>query len=153
MGLLNVNLSSDENVLSEYEFARSLVLFFVKSKFALTNKRLLAKIPNVFLLVFPFGSDDVTYPLSGIVNVKLSTKLKFITLFLGVVFILVGLSNLHNILFLLIGVFLLVLSYEVVVLIQTSAGSGLISMPISPFEKANAQKLVDELNHAVMERH
>jgi hypothetical protein len=151
VSLLGVNLTSEESVLSEYELAYSLLFFFIKSKFALTNKRFLAKIPN-FIFLFPFGSNDVTYPLNGIVNVKLSTKLRFFRLLIGVVLALIGISNLNYILLLLVGAFLILMSYEVIIVIQTSAGSGLLVYPVSWFDKVNAQKLVNELNQAIAER-
>ena len=58
---LDTALGQDETVQKEYEFSYSLLLFFLKSHFWLTNKRLIVNAPNVFLFI-PTGNDTVTYP-------------------------------------------------------------------------------------------
>ena len=85
-----ITLTKEEHVVSECSLCYSILLFFIKSDLYLTNKRLIAHIPNVVLFVFPLGSNTLTYPLRNITAVTANTRFKFGRLALAAYLIIVG---------------------------------------------------------------
>jgi len=73
---LNVELVKDEVVVSKYKLSYGLLLFFVKSHFWITNKRLIAHYPNLVAWIIPAGGTTVTYPLQ-LVRYLISTITAF----------------------------------------------------------------------------
>lgn len=148
----NIAFAKDEEVRSEYKLGYSLNLFFIKTRFTLTNKRLIGDIPNVFLVI-PLGNNNVTYPLNSIANVKIGNGFKPIRFFIGLALIGFGITNLSagNLIVLVLGALMVVSSYYMTVIIQTAAGS-LIYHQIAPHERAKGQQLVNDLNLAIAEK-
>jgi hypothetical protein len=146
---LDTALGQDETVQKEYEFSYSLLLFFLKSHFWLTNKRLIVNAPNVFLFI-PTGNDTVTYPLRNIGGVKTKTELKFMSLLGGVVLLLIGLSAIRS-----IGILLILLGASTIIgAFRTSIGvgsgsGGLVLYSYLPWEAEDAKKMINELNQLI----
>lgn len=146
---INVPLGQDEKVITQYTFSYSPLLFFLKSHFWLTNKRVIVYAPNV-LWIIPTGADTVTYPLRNIQSVQTRNKLNFILLGLGVMLILVGLSNFPNyFIFLLVGILFIVNSFQAV--IAVTSGVTVTPYRLVPWEASIAKKLINELNQALVE--
>ncbi|MBD2386602.1 hypothetical protein [Cylindrospermum sp. FACHB-282] len=147
---LDLQLGQDETVNSEYEFSYSLILFFLKSHFWVTNKRLIVNSPNV-LFVIPTGSDTVTYPLRSIGGVKTKTEFKFLSLLGGVVLLLIGISSLRSgigLLLLPLGVATIVGAFRTVIAI-VSAGTGAVTYSHLPWEAEDAKKMINQLNQEI----
>jgi len=148
---LDTPLGQDETIQKEYEFSYSMLLFFLKSHFWLTNKRLIVNAPNV-LLVIPTGNDTVTYPLRAIGGVKTKTELKFMSLLGGVVLLLIGLSLINScgILLILLGVPPIIGAFQTLILVA-SAGTGAVAYSHLPWEAGDAKKMIKELNQLIAE--
>lgn len=141
-------LGKDETLISENILSYSLVLFFIKCTFDITNKRLIGQVPNL-LWIFPIGKNNVTYPLKNISGVKIDNKISFKRLIIGIILILLSLSALSSLfIFLLIGILLVISSFEIFLVIQNNSGSS-ISYAVSPLEKNKAQQFVNKLNQVI----
>ncbi|MEH1783443.1 hypothetical protein [Nostoc sp.] len=148
---LDTPLGQDETIQKEYEFSDSLLLFFLKSHFWLTNKRLIVNAPNVFLVI-PTGNDTVTYPLRAIGGVKTKTELKFMSLMGGVALFLIGLSLIKSvgILLILLGVPSIIGAFRTLIVVA-SGGTGVVEYSHLPWEAGNAKKMIKELNQLIAE--
>lgn len=146
---LDVPLGQDETVQKEYEFSVSLILFFLKSHFWLTNKRLIVNAPNVFLFI-PTGNDTVTYPLRNIGGVKTKTELKFMSLLGGVVLLLIGLSTIRSIgiLLILFGASTIIGAFQTAIVVGSGSG-GAVRYSYVPWEATEAKKMINELNQLI----
>lgn len=146
---LDTPLGQDETVRQEYEFSYSLLLFFLKSHFWLTNKRLIVSAPNVFLFI-PTGKDTATYPLRTIGGIKTKTEFKFMSLLIGVILVLIGFSAIRSfgLLLLLFGAAAIVGSLQTVIVVG-SAGGGVVTYSHLPWEAASAKKMINELNQLI----
>jgi hypothetical protein len=146
---LDTPLGQDESVRQEYEFSYSLLLFFLKSHFWLTNKRLIVNYPNVFLFI-PTGNDTVTYPLRAIGGVKTKTEFKVVSLFIGVILLLIGISAIRSFGFLLIllAVPTIIGAFRTVIVVA-SVGTGTVAYSHLPWEAADAKKMISDLNQLI----
>jgi hypothetical protein len=148
---LDVTLGQDETVQKEYEFSYSLLLFFLKTHFWLTNKRLIVNDPNVFLFI-PTGNKTITYPIRNIGGVTSKTELKFMSLLGGVVLLLIGLSAIRSIgiLLILFGASTIIGAFRTVISV-VSSGSGAVGYSHLPWEAAEARKMINELNQLIVD--
>jgi hypothetical protein len=146
-----VSLGRNESVVSNYQLAYSLILFFLKSQFSVTNKRLIAVVPNLFLIV-PVGQQDVSYPLNNIATVACSTNLNVKKLLGGTILALVGVSmkSFLGIIILLFGIIIAVSGFETVILIRNNSGARIV-YSIAPWESDRAREIVDDLNQVIAE--
>ena len=149
---LSTPLGKEESIINEYVFSYSLPLFFLKSNFHVTNKRLIVDFPNVFLF-FPTGSDTVTYPLRSITGVATKKQVKIFSLFLGVTFFLIGASAMSELgflglLFLLLGIFFLLGAIRTVIAV---ASGGVVAYSCLPWESEKAKKMINELNQLIVD--
>jgi hypothetical protein len=146
---LDTPLAQDEQVLYQYNFSYSLIFFFLKSHFWITNKRMIVNSPNL-LLIIPVGNDTVTYPLRSIGGVKTRTQFKFGQLFMGIILLIIGLAMIRSIGFLLLvlGILLAIGAFQTVIAI-VSAGSGAVTYSHVPWEATVAKKMINELNQLI----
>jgi hypothetical protein len=124
---MNISLIKDENALNEVDLRRSYIPFIPKSKFALTNKRILAEFINVLLWIIPIGKNEVTYPLNQVAGVRIDTKFNIKAFILGIVLIVLGIASLKfiiGIVPIVLGVLAILSSFETLIVIQSAAGSG-----------------------------
>lgn len=141
-------LGKDEKIISKNILSLSLILFFIKSSFEITNKRLVGQVPNL-VWIFPIGRNTVTYPLKNISGVRLDTKISFKSIAVGIILILIGLSKLSSLFIIfLIGIFILISSYKIFFVVQNNAGATM-NYSVSPLEKAKSQQLINELNQII----
>lgn len=147
-----VPLGKDENIISNYELAYSLVFFFIKSQFSVTNKRFIGVVPNLFWII-PVGQQDISYPLNNIATVASSTHIDIKKLLFGVIVSLAGISlkSLAGLMIVAFGMFLVVASFQAIIVIRNSAGTRIV-YGIAPWEQSQARKLVDDLNRAIVDR-
>jgi len=143
-------LGKDETIVSKNILSFSVILFFIKSSFEITNKRLVGQIPNL-LWIFPVGKNTVTYPLKSISGVRIDNRFSFKKLIVGIILVLIGLSKLSSLfIILLLGIFILISSFEIFFVIQNTAGATM-KYAVSPLEKAKAQQLINELNQIIVD--
>ncbi|MGJ3251893.1 MAG: hypothetical protein ACFE0J_12280 [Elainellaceae cyanobacterium] len=149
---VNVPMGKDEKVLGECVLSYSILLFFIKSKFYLTNKRLIATIPNVILFIIPLGENTATYTLRNVSAITTVIKFKFFSLVLASIILLVGFSLLSQspvgIVLLLIGVVMAIESFVTQIRLQ-SAGNAGVSYRVAVWEKAKAQQFSNQVNQAL----
>lgn len=147
MTKLDIQISKNETLSKEYEFSYSLLLFFLKSHFWLTDKRLIINAPNVFVFI-PTGNDTATYPLRQLTAVKTKTEFKFASLAAGIFFLVLGLSTLRygiGLLFLVLGLGGIVGSFRNLIWVVSSGGTG-TGYSYLPWQAADAKKMVNHLN-------
>ena len=143
-------LGKDETIVSKNILSFSVILFFIKSSFEITNKRLVGQIPNL-LWIFPVGKNTVTYPLKSVSGVRIDNRFSFKKLIVGIILVLIGLSKLSSLfIILLLGIFILISSFEIFFVIQNTAGATM-KYAVSPLEKAKAQQLINELNQIIVD--
>jgi hypothetical protein len=82
-----VTLAPDEYVVAAGEFSQGNVLFFLKWRMAITNKRLVGRTPNTVLGVIPLGSTQVSYPIGAIAGISVGTRYSFFWALLGLLFL------------------------------------------------------------------
>jgi hypothetical protein len=148
---LDIPLGQDETVQKEYEFSYSLVLFFIKSYFWLSNRRLIVNAHTVFLFI-PTGNDTITYPLRNIGGVKTKTELKFGSLLGGVVLLLIGFSAIRSIgiLLILLGASTIIGAFRTSIAVQSGGGATVLYSYL-PWEAENAKKMINELNQLIVD--
>jgi hypothetical protein len=146
-----VPLGKNESVVSSYQLAYSLTLFFLKSEFSVTTKRFIAVVPNLFLII-PIGQQDVSYPLNNIATVACSTDLRVKKLLGGTFLVLVGISmkSFLGVLLLFLGIITAISSFQTIILIRNNSGARIV-YSIAPWESDRARKIVDELNQSIAE--
>ena len=86
-------LASGESVISKQGFISSMSTFYIKSDFAITNKRLIAHFPNIVLGCLPLGFGNITFNLKQISGVNIEVSYKIFKLLLGVLAIFIGLGS------------------------------------------------------------
>ncbi len=65
-------LGADEHIITEEMFTPEIGYFWLKSKYKLTNKRIISSAPNIFLGVIPSGRRERSLPLNNISSVMTS---------------------------------------------------------------------------------
>lgn len=94
------------------------------------------------------------FPLRNIAAIRYRTNLKLFKLFLSAIIVVTGISLLTQsplgVVILLLGIITAIESFQCLVNLQTSAGSGLL-YPIAIWEQAMAQKLANDVNTAIVE--
>lgn len=148
----NYALTKDESVIKEGSFMQSALLFFLKSNFVLTNKRLLGTYTNTFF-IFPVGKNNVTYPLNNIAGVRLDTKTNIVLLIFGALLALGGIISLKasGIVSIVLGILLILASIKTIIVIQNTGGASM-SHAIAPMDKAAANEFIQAVNNAIVEK-
>ncbi len=142
-------LGPEERVVRSEELALSLILFFLKIKVAVTNSRIVGRWPNTFLGLIPVGSNSVTYPLTNIASVAVSTKVSIWGLIFGALFVLVGLQDTRAFLLLVIGLLLILSAFPASFEVTDTAGQK-IGHRMAIFEKSKSQALANEINTLIV---
>jgi len=165
---MDISLIKDENILNEVELRKSYIPFIPKSKFALTNKRVLGEYINVLLWIIPIGKNLVTYPLNQVSGVRIDTKFELKEFIVGLIVAFVGFSILGSgfagfsfitlMLFIIIGIIIIALgiigiigSFKALLVIQSSAGAAM-PLQVIKSDKNKAMEFVNSVNNALAER-
>ena len=142
-------LGANETVIHEEEMAVSMILFFLKIKVAVTNRRVVGQWPNTFLGLIPVGSSSVTYPLANIASVAAGTRVLVGSLIIGAILVLIGLSETGDLWWLLvIGMLLLVNAFPASFNVTNNAGEK-IGHDLAIFERGKAQHLANQTNSII----
>jgi len=87
---MNTPLGKDETIIKEATFSPNLLLFWLKSHFVLTNKRLTGHAPNTLAGIIPLGKRNISQPLKTIASVSCVSKFWFGRLVTGLIFLTIG---------------------------------------------------------------
>lgn len=152
MGLV---LSKDEVLQREDTFTTNLVLFWLKTDFSLTSKRVMGHAPNTFLGMIPLGKSEFTYPLKNIAGIAASTKFHFVRLLVGLILVFAGFgvfdsSFIGAIILILLGLSPLANCYTSTFVITNNAGEAPI-IELSILEKDKVAEFVGAANAAIAE--
>lgn len=154
---LNVSMGKDEQIIGEYQLTYSILLFFVKNQFYLTNKRFIVSVPNVMLYVIPMGANTATYPLRNIAALVTVSRFKFFRLVIAAMVGFIGLGLLASgsgggaffgLLLLVLAALLAIESFFVALKLQAAGGAGVFHRTVF-WEKAKAQAIVNDVNQAL----
>lgn len=141
-------LGTDEKIVRSEEMAVSLVLFFLKTKVAVTNNRLVGQWPSTFLGLVPVGSNSSTYPLTNVASVAVGTGIAVWSLIIGFILLSIGLSDGNAWLLAVIGICLVANAFPASFEVTNNAGQK-IGHHVAIFEKGKAQAFANEINTAI----
>lgn len=150
----NLSLSKDEVIVKEQLFTPNLLFFWIKTKFILTNKRLVVYKPSFIFGLIPKGYDRLDQPIKTISAISSSKKYSIFSAFIGLFVFFLGLSTLSF--SFLVGIILLLLSFEcftnVVVssLLIKNNGGLTENFSFSYFERNNLQEFSNELQNTII---
>lgn len=152
---MEIILSADEQNVNQQSFITSFILFWHKTNFTLTTKRIVGENPNTLLGIIPLGSNQITFPLKSVGGVSGSTKFHLSRFLVGLVvaylgFSLFGNTFLGGLLLLLIGVGMLLNSYVATFVIASNTGQS-TTVELSILEKAKVAELVSATNLKIAE--
>ena len=150
---MSIVLGKDENVIREDVFTTNLALFWLKSNFSLTNKRVTGQSPNTLFGLIPLGKHDIAQPLKNITSIACSTKFYIGRLVLGLFLIFIGIAiqNIYSLIILILpGLILLLNSYTTTMQIASNNVSAQ-TFEISILEKAKVESFVTQMNTTVSE--
>lgn len=136
------NFAAGESVLTSASFSPNPVLFWVKSTLTCTEKRVTGRKVNTFAGVIPVGSTNVLFPLKQVAAVSVETKVKPISLIIGALLVLFGLSDFSSalgILLTLVGIVMFVGGLTAALVI-TNSGGGRNMVPVTLFEKSKLEE-------------
>lgn len=149
-----VVLASDEQLIERKDFSFSLVLFFLKTKVAVTNRRFVGEAPNTWLGLIPVGSKQITFPLGNIASAGTSTRVKMRRIILGLILVIIGLAGAQEspgaLVLALLGLVLFLSAFETAIDITNNAGQHIV-LPILLTQKGEAQSLISKVNQAIAE--
>lgn len=149
--------ANSETKIKESSFTPSLVLFWLKANYVLTNKRITGETPNTFLGIIPFGTKQIAQPLKTIASVENSTKFHFLRLAFGVLLILMAESGLSKdtesasasfFIFSIFGLINLANCYTSTLKISNTGGQTQ-EYEISILEKSKVKNFVDRTNREI----
>lgn len=152
---MEIVLSQEETITGKQSFTTSLILFWLKANFTLTNKRLVGENPNTLIGLIPLGKNQITFPLKNIAQVSSSTKFYLFRFLLGIIVVFLGIkgfssSFMAGFILSLLGIGALVNSYVATFVIASNSGQSTI-VPLSILEKDKVNQLVTEINHKISE--
>lgn len=147
-------LGSDESVVRTDQYRLSLMSFFLKTKVALTNKRLAGEEPNTALGLIPIGSKKVSFPLANVASIGISTSFRIWRFLLGLLLIVLGLSLVGEspamLIIAVLGIPFIFGAFQTAFEITNNAGQT-IALRIDILQKRSAQTLVNEVNRVIAE--
>jgi hypothetical protein len=152
---MEVVLSADEQIVNKQSFTTSFILFWHKTNYTLTNKRIVGENPNTLMGFFPLGQNQVTFPLKSVGGVSGSTKFYTARFLLGLVVAYIGIkmfgSNfLGGLIVLVLGVAALLNSYVATLIISSNTGQS-TTVDLSILEKDKVAEMVTATNLKIAE--
>jgi hypothetical protein len=142
-----VVLAPGEALLARARLPLSALTLWVRTDFALTDRRLVARQPRLHALVIPAGSDSVSQPLSGLSSVEVSRRFRWAYLLWG----LVCLVLFPLVVTIPIGILLILAAWDAELAVTNAAGARR-RYPVSAFSRDEATAFADQINTAVAAR-
>ncbi len=137
---MEIVLAEGESIVREEAFNPSLVLFWLKSRLVLTNRRLLGTAPNTVLGLIPLGTTNITQPLKGVSQVAVSSKFRIFRFIIGLLVLIAGFGagDVGGVVIGLVGLLILVLAFNAQLEIRDNSGSSQ-GLDVAWNEKAKAE--------------
>lgn len=142
-----VALAPDERVLASGSFMLNNLLFFIHWQMAVTNRRLVGRVPNTVFGIVPAGSTQVSYPLAAIAGVTSRTRYFAFWFLLGVLLVLIGFGT-PNAVAVILGALALLASFRAGLVITNSGGKS-IDHGVSFFDRTAASNFAQQVNSAI----
>jgi hypothetical protein len=151
-----VVLAPGETVAAAGEFKVSNILFFLRWRMAVTNRRLIGRTPNTILGIVPLGSNQVSYPLANIAGVATRRGYSVISFLIGLILLVGGFGSTSGpnsspglgIVLIILG--LLALAATIRASIQvTNNGGQKIAHGIAFSDRSAAQSFVNKVNTTI----
>ncbi len=151
-----VVLAPGETVAAAGEYRVSNILFFLRWRMAVTNRRLIGRTPNTILGIIPLGSNQVSYPLANIAGVATRRAYSVISFLIGLILLLAGLGSLGGpnsspgagIILIVLGLLALVATIRVSIQVTNSGGQK-IAHGIALSDRSAAQSFVNKVNTTI----
>lgn len=143
--------------MQKIEFMTSLLTFYLKGEISTDQNFLTLKVPNTILTLIPLGRKNDTIPVTQISSVSTDFKLLFKDFLIGIIVAIIGIVLFGTnfligfILLLLIGVAMVINSFQTVLTIRTTSGE-IKSASILIFEKSKAEQAASMINHIIGSR-
>ncbi|WP_104197328.1 hypothetical protein [Cryobacterium sp. M15] len=137
------------------KFSPSVVLFWLKTDLAVTNKRIVTKTPNTLFGLIPLGYSDAAYPLANTAGVGVEVKFSAGRAVWGIILLLISFAGLGDVwgwFLLLFAAVLLVNALSSTLKIQNNGG-GTTPLKVSILEKAKLLQFRDEINARLFADH
>jgi hypothetical protein len=148
---MSVTLGPEETLVAEIQIPASPL---VKSRFTLTNRRLVARTRRTFLGLFAVGTAETTYPLGNVASVAVETQFRLGLLLLALLLVIVGvvgLAHAWGLIPLLLGLWCGLLSFPAALAVTNNAGQK-IAHPVWINGRAAAQAFVNQINAVIAGR-
>jgi len=153
----NLVLGEGESVTSSNEFQSNLLLFWLRTRVALTDRRVAAEWPNTTLFgLIPVGAQNMSVAFSQIASTNTSTRFKPVKFILALILLVAGLGGAlaespAGVVIILLGVALGLRAFETSIAVSNTAGEK-FGIEITPPGRGNAQLLVADISAKVAER-
>ena len=146
-------LATDEQIVNQEKFTSSLIIFWLKTEFTLSNKRIIGKYPRTLFGIIPLGNVEMTLPLKNIASVLSSTKFYFSRLFIGLIFVFVGFAmiNSFGIFLLLFGVLSILNCFTSTFVVSSGGATSSAVIELSILEKSKVATFVSNINHRIVD--
>jgi hypothetical protein len=151
-----LGLAPNEGIVWAGQFPFSLTHFFLKTKAALTDKRVAWERPTTILGIIPTGSQRDSIPLNSIASVGTRTALGIWRLLLGIILAILGLASIGNsplggLIWLILGVALILSAFQARLTVANNGGQRYsIYVPVT--DRTKAQLLADQINTTLAAR-
>ena len=148
-----LGLAPNEAIVWAGVFPFSLTFFFLKTKAALTDRRVAWERPTTVLGLIPVGSQRDSIPLNSIASVGTKTALGIWRLVFGIVILLGGLGAIANsplggLILLVIGLALILSAFQARLTVVNNGGQRYsIFVPVNARDKA--QQFADQINTTI----
>jgi len=148
-------LGKEESVIKESSFRPNLVLSWLRSEMAVTNKRVLGSSRNTLLGLIPLGKNEISYPLKNISSVSISSKFYISRFLIGLILVIIGLSSIGNsflagLFFIIIGALPLANSFVSRLVISPNSGNP-TRLDVTFLDKETIQSFSNEVNVTITE--
>jgi hypothetical protein len=146
----NLNFAPGETNISEAKFSPSVLLFWLRTEIAVTNRRIVLKEPNTLLGVIPLGYKDSAFPLNNVASVGVQVKFSLARAILGLILFIVGIASLKSaaalgIILLLLGISLMANALSAALDVLNNGG-GHNFFRVSVLQKSKLEHFRDEIN-------
>lgn len=152
MAQTDINLTPGEKGLYSISFRPNLVLFWLRSTFLVTNRRIAVKTPNTILGIIPLGFEERSIPMGSVAGVNASVTVKAGRLILFGILAILSLFGMQEswVFFLFFLLFTaLALNAILASLDITNNGGGVSSATVSILDKSALEKFKDKANEYI----
>ncbi|WP_210726558.1 hypothetical protein [Corynebacterium endometrii] len=155
----DIMLAPGEKGLHSVSLRPNLLLFWLKSKFLVTNKRIVVKHPNTLFGIIPLGYEETAMPMGSVAGVQATVAVKTARLvFFGLLFIFCFFAMFDSqydsdgkFLFFVMSLFFFALAANAILagLIVTNNGGGKSQVTVSIMDKARLEEFKNKANEYI----